>query len=80
MRETPVIDSPAGETRVEPLKPMFVSVKAAGEFLGGIVPREVYRLLDRKELTSVPYGRRRLVVVESLEAFGKKLLKQQPSA
>lgn len=74
MRETPVIDSPVGETDVVPLKPMYVSVKDAGVFLGGIVPREIYRLLDAGELKSAHYGRRRLVTVASLEALGKKLL------
>lgn len=74
MRETPVLDSPVRETEVAALKPMYVSVKSAGVYLGGIVPREIYRLLDAGELESAHYGRRRLVTVASLEALGQKLL------
>ncbi|MER7002252.1 hypothetical protein ABT297_04275 [Dactylosporangium sp. NPDC000555] len=73
MRETPVLDSPVRETKVEPLKPMYVSVKDAGIYLGRLVPREIYRLLDAGELESVHHGRRRLVDTESLEAYGRRL-------
>jgi hypothetical protein len=58
------------------LKPRFVSVKDAGLYLGRIVPREVYRLLAAGDLEAVSHGRRRLVTVASLEAYGDRLLDQ----
>jgi excisionase family DNA binding protein len=73
MRETPVLDSPVGETRVAEVVPAFVSVDDAGRYLGGIVKREIYRLLDRGELDDVRHGRRRLIDLPSLERYADKL-------
>ncbi|WP_323136148.1 helix-turn-helix domain-containing protein [Micromonospora sp. NBC_01655] len=54
------------------LGPIFVSVHEGAEALG-LSRREVYRLMDADEIESVERGRRRLIVVESLHAYGQRL-------
>lgn len=60
-----------GNDENEPLR--LVSVKRAADLLGEITPREVYNLFNDGELESVKLGRRRLVVVESIDAYVTRL-------
>lgn len=52
--------------------PIFVSVKEAA-FMLNITPWSVYKLLDEKAIESRYHGKRRLVVVKSLEEYAANL-------
>lgn len=54
------------------MAPIFVSVKQASQILG-ISPWSCYKLLDEQQIESRYMGRRRLVVVESMQAYAKRL-------
>ena len=58
-------DSSAGDGEQQRL----VSVAKAAWILGEITDREVYRMLDRGQLTGMYHGRRRLVLRESIDAY-----------
>jgi len=52
--------------------PIFVSVKEAA-FKLNLTPWSVYKLLDQKAIDSRYHGKRRLVVVTSLEEYAANL-------
>jgi len=54
--------------RDEPLRPLTVSVRAAGQILG-IGLTKTWELIGRGDLKTVRIGRRRLVVYGSIEAL-----------
>lgn len=54
------------------IEPIFVSVKQAAQMLG-ISPWSCYQLLDRGQIESRYYGRRRLVAVTSLRHYADRL-------
>lgn len=56
----------------------LVSVGRAGELLGGICEREVYRMLKRNLFDSVNIGRRRMVVTASVVAYAEQLIAETP--
>lgn len=76
MHGTPDTSSPARGTqdsRRQPAVPaIFVSVDDAALALS-LSRREIYRLMDDGDLEGVNKGRRRLVVVESLHIYARKL-------
>ena len=59
--------------------PIFVSVKEAA-FMLNLTPWSVYKLLDLQEIESRYHGKRRLVVVKSLEEYAANLPTSQVSA
>lgn len=54
------------------IAPIFVSVKEAARMLS-LTPWSVYQLLDAGEIESRYHGKRRLVVMTSLEAYAANL-------
>ncbi|HET6917334.1 MAG TPA: helix-turn-helix domain-containing protein [Acidimicrobiales bacterium] len=62
-----------------PIDPIFTSVKSAARALG-LSPWVVYQLLDAGEIEGRYHGRRRLVVVESLREYARKLPAERPSS
>lgn len=54
------------------IKPIFYSVKEAAQVLG-LSTWAVYKLLDAQAIESRYHGKRRLVVVESLESYATNL-------
>jgi excisionase family DNA binding protein len=56
----------------ENLTPIFVSVKDAAALLG-LSPWSTYRLLDDGKVEARYFGRRRLVVLASLQEYAKAL-------
>jgi excisionase family DNA binding protein len=76
MHGTPDTPSPVRgtqEARRQPAVPaIFISVDDAALALS-LSRREIYRLMDDGDLEGVSKGRRRLVVVESLHDYAKRL-------
>lgn len=62
-------DAPARPGQIDPI---FVSVKDAAQALG-LSTWQTYVLLDKQEIESRYFGRKRLVVVESLRKFAANL-------
>jgi excisionase family DNA binding protein len=51
----------------------LVDIRTAGKLLGGIGRSHVYELLGIGELESVKIGRRRMVLVDSIDAYIERL-------
>lgn len=71
MSATPVISSPAQGTvpEVGDERPRLLSVDKTAWTLGGLSYREVLRMIDRGQLESILVGRRRMVIVESIDRY-----------
>ena len=55
------------------LQPIFVSVKETAKILGDITTWQVYRLLDSSEIESRYIGKRRMVVLASVQQYAEGL-------
>ncbi len=64
-----VTESPTDGVR---LKPEFLRVEDASAILR-LSEREIYRLIAAGELTTVPYGRRKLIEPESVASMAAKI-------
>ncbi|WP_459982639.1 hypothetical protein [Nocardioides sp. AN3] len=67
--EDKVAREAVGETNLEPI---FISAKETARLLG-ITQWSVYKILDNLEIESRYYGKRRLVVLESVRRFAASL-------
>lgn len=63
---------PSKRKTSDEMPPIFVSVEQAAEMLG-ISKWSVYKLLDEQQIESRYMGRRRLVVVTSMQAYAEAL-------
>ena len=54
---------------IDDLRPLLVSVRKARELLGGIGNNQAWKLIKNSELEVVSTGRKRWVVVESLNSY-----------
>lgn len=71
--------TPINSARAGSVEPIFASVKDAATALG-LSTFVVYQLLDEGQIESQYFGRRRLVVIESLKAFARGLPTERPEA
>lgn len=60
-----------GDDLEEPAR--LLSIDDTARVLGGITTREVYKAIERGDLEATRLGRRRLVVVESIDAYVDRL-------
>jgi hypothetical protein len=66
-------------TQVADIPPIFVSVKEAARMLS-LTPWSVYQLLNDQQIESRYHGKRRLVVLASLQEYADRLPTTQASA
>jgi excisionase family DNA binding protein len=57
------------------MQPIFIRAEQAADLLT-VTRRHVYELIANGEITSIKYGRRRLIDVQSLYDFRDRLLAQ----
>jgi len=59
--------APDAEGNGEPAR--YVSLVNAGRVLGGLTTREIRNMIDRGELEGHHFGRRHMILVESIDAL-----------